>query len=469
MQVPGTEINYYGAAALISNQLSLKETKTSIATWTHGWYYMDVIDVSQLVYDIFLSPTIRIPGHLRSPFLVATQEQANFLKEHGFQNSHAVGLPFAYTEHDPTTERMPNSLLVMPSHSLTHGTTEHEIEYLDYIQSIAHHFSKIVFCVSTNCISNGLWIDNLDQYGFDFVQGATAMDEFCLPRLRKLFDSFEYMTSNAIGSHVLYASMCGVKVSLAGPFRPYQISEFHKQPEWGDPTYMRVMELACSMSELDFIRKKFPWYVTEPWLAIDCSEWSKQEIGFHNKRKPAELAMLFGWITEEERASLDFQDTALQLDLTDDVGAFLEFIQHRFIDSQTLLTLIDTLLARKRIRSAYILAMILANQNLGNPLIGITLTIGGLTYNNSEECQRGLKILYTQQESLPLPVKYKSHLYEQILAPWISEQISEALLTADFPRMAQLIEILHAAEPRSRSPLASFNPSTYPMLITPTP
>ncbi|MBF0428050.1 MAG: hypothetical protein HQL94_03945, partial [Magnetococcales bacterium] len=58
----------------------------------------------------------------------------------------------------------------------------------------------------------------------------------------------------------------------------------------------------------------------------------------------------------------NFLVTIFRLDANDDVSALLEFIQSQYHDPDQMLFAIYLLLSRTRIKSAFILTMVLANQ-----------------------------------------------------------------------------------------------------------
>src|SRR5688572_4025917 len=78
--------------------------------WQHGcfgpWYNSSP---STLVYN---TPAVR-----ELPVFVARPDQAEILRQDGVAGARAIGLPILYTP-TPAVERIPGSLLVVPTHSL---------------------------------------------------------------------------------------------------------------------------------------------------------------------------------------------------------------------------------------------------------------------------------------------------------------------------------------------------------------
>ena len=278
----GISAGQYGGAQLVADKLGMKSHPTVAVHWPHGWLFNDDYLLSTRGSD-----SITLEG---------TERQVELLHKKGVKSAIAVGLTFCYCDPDPETKRMPGTLLVMPGHGQVHEFVEppDEIAYLEYIKSISHNFSRVIFSQSMDMLAAGRWVDNLDKYGFDFVVGAHGRDRHGYLRMRKLFDTVEYMTSNSIGSHILYASFCGTKVSLAGPyFTKYKFYE--------------------EMYNYDLIKQKFPWFFVEPQNAEQCVEWAKKEIGFYNKVSFEELAHLFGWDEELHKQQIYSLPTSMRL------------------------------------------------------------------------------------------------------------------------------------------------------------
>ena len=447
MDLPSFELTPYGAATFVAQKLGIKEPPMSFASWQHGWNHADMIDIVQIAYDLHLNkpgdPELVIPAHKRNPYLVATKEQEAFLHKHGYSDAKAVGLPFAYIDPDPTTQRVPGSLLVMPTHALSKKVEVNEIQYLDYIASIANRFSRVIFCLHLSSLRDNQWINNLAKYGFDYVLGAAGRDENALFRMRKLFDSFEFMTSHVIGSHILYAAFCGVKVSMDGPYFDGDIDIYHNVNGWGDPQFMKKMALDIEMGRRDFVSKKFPWFFVPPYDAVPHEAWAKEEIGFHDKVSFEELARHFRWSLPQIAS---FSATVFRLDASDDFSGFVGYVTGKKHDPNEILSALTQLLQRGRLRSAYILAMVIAEQGLQNPFVSVALAVGGLVYNNPTEENRGLQSLQRQVDRLS--ATEQATLYEYAILPTVPYLLATALHNQ---RVSRFLEILKAAVPYLRS------------------
>lgn len=434
------EPNYYGAAQLICDRLGVGKAPPSNTVWAHGWEWHDLLEVGQGGYEDL--------KHRRH--LTTTKAMEAFLVGHGFTHVNAVGMPFSYTERTPGAERIPGSLLVMPPHTLMDAKMVFdEAGYVAYIKSISGHFSRVVFCISVACFANGLWIENLDKHGFDYVVGAGMMDQNALLRMRKLFDTFEYMTSNNIGSHILYASFCGVKVSLAGEFFNPPVDMYKSQLQWMDEKEKKVRILRVEMSQESFIRKKFPRFFSEPQDAVTHVEWAKEEIGFYNHGPLEDLyRLLFERVPEDVK---QYFDTVFRLDANDDAAAFFEFVQSKvFYDVALMMDATSQLLAKARMRSAYTLAEILHSRKQQDPVISLALQIGHLFRSQTtENMPIGWDVLETQVDALS--AERQEQFRRTFVTPLITQILTLFLGRSDDARVQMALGILKASDPRYRA------------------
>jgi hypothetical protein len=111
--------------------------------------------------------------------------------------------------------------------------------------------------------------------------------------MQSIFKSFEYMTTNSLGSHIAYASYCGCKVSL---FCKYQ--GFTKEDAEYDPYYIKnpeLVELWLELTKESYIRTKLPHLFVEPRDAVEMTKWAGEMLGLEYKKSPEVIADLMGW------------------------------------------------------------------------------------------------------------------------------------------------------------------------------
>lgn len=276
-----SEADYYGLSHLIAANVGLPFIPRSFANWKHGWIFGELVSPIQLT---------TYGGAVK--YLVATKSQESFLLSNGIE-AVAVGMPFIYVEEEPVT-RYKNSLLVMPPHSLPY--TSHswdEYGYAKEINSLKKDFDLIVVCLHSSCIEKGYWINAFEKYDIPWIIGADVFDKNAMKRMHRIFKSFEFMTTNAIGSHVLYAAYSGCKVSIYGKY-----FEFGKEDFKDDPFYRLFPDLLdhnLYFSSEKYTRKMYSDFFCYPSLALDKISWANEEIGKINKKADIEIAKLLGW------------------------------------------------------------------------------------------------------------------------------------------------------------------------------
>jgi hypothetical protein len=457
---PIYEMNYYGAAQMVADTLGIALPSLSHLSWAHGWRVEPIIHADQLARNHFVGvrgqegAQVIIRAEERQPFLVATRAHETLLRANGFPNTYAVGLPFTYVEKAPDVERRADSLLVMPSHVLI-GMQQraNEIEYLEYIKSIAHQFSRVVFCVNLSCVVNGYWIDNLNRYGFDYVLGAGLMDLNALKRMRRIFDSFAYMTSNGIGSHFIYAALCGVKVSMAGPLDRMPEDLYAKEPEWQDPLRRERLLFSIAHHQHEVLNKRWPWLYVEPKQAGLHLEWARQESGYDTRVSFLSLARLFGWQVEQGQHRESFLQSVLRLDGDQSLDPFLQFVQQEHHSSEEMLAALTQLLARIRFRSAYILALLLHKRGVQHVSISFALVVGGELSAQTNEVRAGMA--HVQSLFLALPVPQQQVFMKRIVIPIVRLLLERAGQQPDLALAHRTLALVKMLDPRVTALLAS--------------
>lgn len=285
------EVDFYGASHLIARQLGLTHALSTIASWTHGW-------------ESRLMPFVRLPliqyflgeDYQRYPHLTASHEQTQTLKQAGLTDVTTVGMPFLYAADEIGEEicRYPGSLLVMPAHSLPY--TEHGWDadgYVAAVQALRPQFSKIVACISYSCVQKKYWTAAFERAGIPWIVGASTGDRNSLTRMAVIFRSFEYMTTNCIGSHVAYAAYSGCKLSMYGPWATYREEDFKNEK-----FYVRFPDLLhpqLQASSEERVRREYPQFFVDPWKGVTGQDWGAKALGSQYKRTPVEIARLLRW------------------------------------------------------------------------------------------------------------------------------------------------------------------------------
>ncbi|MEJ1934070.1 hypothetical protein WDZ92_28055, partial [Nostoc sp. NIES-2111] len=157
---------------------------------------------------------------------VGRKDQADFLLAEGYTHARAIGLPFAYLP-DVDVRRIPGSLLVMPPHG--HGDNLDTFRDLaDALRAIMTRFSVVRVCLNESDFVRNDLIDLFESRSIPAFVGVSPAEADSLLRLKRILSSFEFVTTNGLGSHIAYAAACGAKVSMFGPHSALPSSEFMK-------------------------------------------------------------------------------------------------------------------------------------------------------------------------------------------------------------------------------------------------
>ena len=277
------EADFYGASHVIAQLTQRKNPPISFATWRHGWIY----------YDDLCHPKLLTNGSPQMMNLVANDAHVSILRNFGYTKLAAVGLPYLYTN-ILTYNRISNSLIVMPGHTLEY--TDHSWDrqaYVNEISALKPYFDPIVACIHSSCVAKGYWVDEFQRAGISWITGADINDKNALLRIQCFFKSFEYMTTNTIGSHLAYAAYSGCKPSIYGNYVSHGTDDFKHDPFYLN--YPELVEYVVRNSTEEKIRRQYPHLFKHPTDAPECSDWGAEMVGEKNKKTPEEISELLGW------------------------------------------------------------------------------------------------------------------------------------------------------------------------------
>ena len=225
---------------------------------------------------------------------VSREDQAAYLREHGYKHVRAIGLPIVYIP-EQNVPRIKSSLLVMPPHShRNHGPTDPLAErYAEQIYELRKDFEHIRVCLHEDDIGKQQWVESFRRRGIEVFVSADQADPYTLVRLKRILSAFECVTTNGYGSHIAYAAYCGARVSIFGPFaefprdrilRTHAIKMF---PSLAEEAYWVCTEEA--------LRKHFRFLFVNPKDSELRQEWGAQQVGEPCRVSPEELGALFEW------------------------------------------------------------------------------------------------------------------------------------------------------------------------------
>jgi len=277
------EADFYGISHIIAQLTRRKKPPISFATWRHGWIY----------FENLWHPKLLTNGSPTMMNLVANDAHVSVLRNFGYSKLAAVGLPYLYANLY-NFDRISNSLIVMPGHTLEY--TDHSWNrqaYVDQIFDLKQYFDPIVACIHSSCVAKGYWVDEFQKAGISWITGADVTDKNALLRIQCIFKSFEYMTTNTIGSHLAYAAYSGCKPSIYGDYVSHKSEDFKNDPFYQN--HPELVDYVVKNSGEEKIRQQCFQFFKHPTEALECSDWGAEMVGAKYKKRPEEISELLGW------------------------------------------------------------------------------------------------------------------------------------------------------------------------------
>jgi hypothetical protein len=291
-RLASSEIDYYGASNNIARALHVAGIPYTRASWLHGWVPYPLVTPELLVNQACVACCE--VGEV--PNLLVTKNQEVFLKEKGYPRAKAVGTPFLYTQ-KPSVKRISGSLLIIPEHSLKETNVNYEqakgSPLPDSLGNLRNRFSTVIACLGGFCVQKNNYLESFERAGLPWITGAWLHDAFALQRMRNLFSQFEYVATNAIGSHIPYAGYCGCKVSYYGKGHNRQREDYLQTPIY--QKYPHLIDIVDREQKLEHLQEKYPFLFVEIEQSNQIKDWSKGVLGTANKVPAHQLAELIGW------------------------------------------------------------------------------------------------------------------------------------------------------------------------------
>lgn len=249
--------------------------KKCFCTWKHGWYFYD-----EIIDPVLLINTNDYCFH----HLVHNETQRKYLVDCGYKNVVSVGMPYIYIK-PQNVFRIPNSILVMPHHSLLYSNTKTLSTglFISYILELKNKFDHVAICLHSACYEKYSEVTNiLCKLNVECLCGADSGDMHSLLRMNIIFSSFEYVTTSSIGSHVVYAAFSGCKVSVSeNMYYEYGYDDFKNDPFY--LTNPQILDFVIENVKLKTIIKKYSFLFTDPEHSKEYKLWANTQLGYEYK------------------------------------------------------------------------------------------------------------------------------------------------------------------------------------------
>jgi len=278
-------IDRYGFSSILARRLNMGYVPRSFADWMHGWAWWTEPKAEHLVgRDLHRKTSIVVNNNMEKEALLVA----------GFKNVRTGGLPFAYVSKQ-NDYRSENALLAYPPHSAeAENLSTDQKDYFDYLESLKKNFTEIYVSIYYLDLNKPMH-SAASVRGLKVIQGANPSDANGLIRVRSILDSFKYVTSNVMGSHMLYALYAGCNFSFSGPFYTYDESMFLANGNPHKHTKQYIDEMISFASEKYVKGKFFKYFTSDPFFGIQDSEFAAEYIGEKYMLNTQEIKDALGW------------------------------------------------------------------------------------------------------------------------------------------------------------------------------
>lgn len=261
------EPDLYGFSDWLASYLNCQKQR-SIRGYQHGWIWWERCVGDDRGFD----PNF----HKSAGLLVQNEQIAQSLREEGAY-AKAVGLPFlTYKNYSgqEIPERRPETLFV-PTHSNPWNDLSGDV-----VDSCNQHRDKgwSVMLSATDYRVGAPGFKNIEMGAGVFVKDSFR-------RLFQIFHSYEYMVTDAMGSHIGYGLACGMKVKI-------DVENFCRhQNSFKQTVDYKVLKKRSEgltgqdIDSLEYIESRFPGITTE---------WHSGNIDVANE-PPEVIATELGW------------------------------------------------------------------------------------------------------------------------------------------------------------------------------
>ena len=280
-----SSIDRYGFSHILAKNLKLTRVPRSFAAWVHGWSWW-----SEHSSDLHGFSKL----NKKTKLVVTNESERLALIGEGFVNVLCGGLPFTYVPQQHA-QRNDHALLAFPAHSAeVERVSSDASDYFDFLESIKKDFDGIYVSIYSLDWNGPIHSEALKR-GFNVIKGANPSDANGLLRVRSILDSFLHVTSNTMGSHMLYALHSGCKFSFSGPFYSHDESVYLSKGNLHGHTMQYVEKCLLLYGEF-YVRSKFgKFFTNHPNSGISDLEFSKMAIGEAHMLDDNQLLDVLGW------------------------------------------------------------------------------------------------------------------------------------------------------------------------------
>jgi len=278
-------VDRYGFSNILAQRLKMRRVPRSFANWMHGWVWSNELT----------SENLMCKGLEDISIIVRNEVEQQALISEGFHNVSVGGLPFVYLPQQHAY-RDENVLLAFPPHSTDGAVSNFNARnYFDYLASLKADFEDVYVSIYWCDLHRPIHKEALAR-GLKVIQGANPSDANGLVRMRSLLDGFKYVTSNNMGSHMLYALYSGCNFSFSGPmFGLNELDIMDMRSSSISYSEKYIQETIKVYSET-YLRENFSrFFMQHPSMGVQDVEFAVDALGEKFILQPQEIKDALGW------------------------------------------------------------------------------------------------------------------------------------------------------------------------------
>jgi hypothetical protein len=193
-----THNDFYGHASILKSYCGIPEKYPIKASIEHGMFFSEFLYRTELELDF---PVMMVMSRLRLPLLSRNTKKALFVTGPMIQYANSVLSKEAFHKEKC---RLGKTLLLFPSHSTHHVTSEFDIhELCGEIESRARGFDSVCVCLYWKDVLLGR-AKPYREHGFECATAGHMYDKQFLPRLRSIIELSDVTVSNTCGGQLGY-------------------------------------------------------------------------------------------------------------------------------------------------------------------------------------------------------------------------------------------------------------------------
>jgi hypothetical protein len=278
-------VDLYGYSKWLATHLDYKFIPISLRSFQHGWIWWNHEDMP-IQKGFGLDPNVNDFWGC----LVQDKEIESFLLKQGIY-AKSCGLPFLnfynhFKNKEKSKDKNNENILYIPMHSNPWNDFSKDILLNAENFKFENKRLSILLSWSDRNLAN-----QLSNFYSKIEIGAGALEDESFYRLANVFESYEYMITDFIGSHICYAIACGMKVGInARLFKPfYQGKHAALTYDVQKMKESEYFENMCEINTLEYMEKKYPGIVIDGGLPTYST---LPEISICS---PQEVATQLGW------------------------------------------------------------------------------------------------------------------------------------------------------------------------------